>query len=649
MDFVLEKGSTGFEEGFRELLSERGYACKGGICVRMKTEEGSRIRVSYGDGSAEIAAPAKAFAFRGLAQLVMRLERDGEAVAFSLEEEVHFEENGTMVDCSRNCVMSVEAVKAWIRMQAAVGMNILMLYTEDTYEVPEYPYFGAFRGRYKKEELREMDSYAQMFGIELIPCIQTLGHLQHPMRWEGMEELRDTSDIVLVGDEKVYAFLRACMKQVSECFTTRRVHLGMDEAWTLGLGRYLIKNGYHAKSEIIEEHLNRVMEICRELGLEPMIWSDMYLRIHSPNEEYYNVPFDADMTTKAVPPEGMALVYWDYYHMDEAFYRSYIRLHRQLTDQVIVAGGAWTWNGLVPNIRTGYAVTRAALHACRAEQVKCTICTLWGDDGTETPLFAGIGPVLLYAEYGFGEIPDEHRVKEKFEFLTGCSYARYLALGEFDYIQEGPDETSVCADPSKSLFYQDVLAGMYDGQLENIMIGNYYAELEKKMCRLEEAWDGVKAAQRTFWGGEMRAVLKYYEALAHALSCKADLGLRIRAAYLSGDRETLREIAERELPQAIRCVDRCRILRENIWMAEGRMLGWEVLDIRFRALSGRMESAVERLEQYLDGRTDTLPEVEEPRVKFFPSKSGKERLRGYNNSWINVVSASPLAWRWMPN
>lgn len=79
------------------------------------------------------------------------------------------------------------------------------------------------------------------------------------------------------------------------------------------------------------------------------------------------------------------------------------------------------------------------------------------------------------------------------------------------------------------------------------------------------------------------------------------------------------------------------------------MLGWEVLDIRFRALSGRMESAVERLEQYLDGRTDTLPEVEEPRVKFFPSKSGKERLRGYNNSWINVVSASPLAWRWMPN
>ena len=31
---------------------------------------------------------------------------------------------------------------------------------------------------------------------------------------------------------------------------TRKVHLGMDEAWSLGLGKYLIKNGYTPKREI---------------------------------------------------------------------------------------------------------------------------------------------------------------------------------------------------------------------------------------------------------------------------------------------------------------------------------------------------------------------------------------------------------------
>ena len=85
-------------------------------------------------------------------------------------------------------------------MQASVGMNTLMLYTEDTYEVPGYPYFGALRGRYTAEELKETGCVrCQTLGVELIPCIQSLGHLQQPLLWPVMSELRDTSDIVLCG------------------------------------------------------------------------------------------------------------------------------------------------------------------------------------------------------------------------------------------------------------------------------------------------------------------------------------------------------------------------------------------------------------------------------------------------------------------
>lgn len=45
-----------------------------------------------------------------------------------------------MLDCSRNSVLNVETIKKYIRLQASLGMNTMMLYTEDTYEVPEYPY-----------------------------------------------------------------------------------------------------------------------------------------------------------------------------------------------------------------------------------------------------------------------------------------------------------------------------------------------------------------------------------------------------------------------------------------------------------------------------------------------------------------------------
>ena len=54
---------------------------------------------------------------------------------------------GVMVDCSRNSVMNVEALRSLIPVLSKIGYTTLMLYTEDTYEVNGEPYFGYLRGR----------------------------------------------------------------------------------------------------------------------------------------------------------------------------------------------------------------------------------------------------------------------------------------------------------------------------------------------------------------------------------------------------------------------------------------------------------------------------------------------------------------------
>ena len=125
-----------------------------------------------------------------------------------------------------------------------MGYNTLLLYMEDTYEVNDHPYFGYMRGRYSKEELREVDDYAYCFGIEVIPCIQTLAHLATALRWQEMRHLSDTSDMLLVGYEGTYEFISAMLKTCKECFRSRKINIGMDEAAELGLGRYLRQNGY---------------------------------------------------------------------------------------------------------------------------------------------------------------------------------------------------------------------------------------------------------------------------------------------------------------------------------------------------------------------------------------------------------------------
>ena len=64
-------------------------------------------------------------------------------------------------------------------------------------------------------------------------CIQALAHLKTALRWDVMQGTRDTEDILMMGEEKVYDFVKACIRSVSETFRSRRVHLGMDEALSL--------------------------------------------------------------------------------------------------------------------------------------------------------------------------------------------------------------------------------------------------------------------------------------------------------------------------------------------------------------------------------------------------------------------------------
>lgn len=644
IDFYPAPGCGEYREGFEELLTERGYAVQGGIQVHME-RTGERLLVVCENGHASIKAPQKVMLFRGLMHLVRRVELEGGETCFRMEEEIYLDRNGSMVDCSRNSVLNPDTVKQLLRIQAALGMNTMMLYTEDTYKVEEYPYFGAYRGRYSKEELKELDDYGDRLGIELIPCIQTLAHLQTVLRWPAMQRLRDTEDILLTGSMEAYDFIRACISSAAECFRSRRIHLGMDEAWSLGLGKYLHQNGYHSKAEIMTEHLERVMQICAEYDLEPMIWSDMYFRMVSPKNEYYDVPADSDLSGAVRPPEEVSLVYWDYYHRDKQFYLDYIRLHRQLSDKVIFAGGLWTWNGIAPNYTTAFENSREALRACKESGLRETFCTLWQDDGAETPILAGLPGLVMYGENGFTQQVSQERVKEQFEFLTGSSFEAYMLLDGFDHV-EGRGGPSHIDNPSKYLLYQDALLGLFDGQIQGMSMNHHYRELRAALWEARKAFakeknrplSGKKDGERT----TTEVILDMYEALAELLSLKAELGLEIRAAYGKQDREALKRIAGEDIPKCITLTDSYGQLREEVWLKESRIFGFEVLDIRISGLRGRLQSAGKRIDAYVNGGLTSLPELEQEMPVFCPEKEGEERKLCSVNCWRHIVSASNL-------
>ena len=221
---------------------------------------------------------------------------------------------GAMLDCSRGAVLKVSAVKQLINALQKMGYNVLELYTEDTFEVEGY-----LRGRYTGAEIKEMDSYAAAHGIELIPCIQTLAHFTNSVKLPRFAEITDVNDILLIDEPKTYEFIERIFASLAKNFTSRNVHIGMDEAHMVGLGNYLDKHGYCNRFELLNRHLQKVNAIAKKHGFTAHMWSDMFFRLAA-HGKYCSRDIHVPQGVREKVPEDVSLVYWDYYHTQKEDY-----------------------------------------------------------------------------------------------------------------------------------------------------------------------------------------------------------------------------------------------------------------------------------------------------------------------------------------
>lgn len=559
--------------------------------------------------AAEIRYARPIHFYRALGLLVQELRKG--SGDFELKEIPQFTMNGPMFDVSQgNAVMKVDVVKAFLRKMAIMGLDMIMLYTEDSYDVKEQPYFGYMRGRYSQEEIAEMDRYAWQLGIEMIPCIQTLSHLRDVLKWDAFAEIRDDDETMLVGEPRTYEFIEQMIEAAMKPVRTKRIHIGMDEAWKLGLGEYLVRNGYRSKFDIMNEHLHKVLEITQRLGLAPMMWSDMYFRAGSRTGAYYDLECEIPESVIEALPKDVQFVYWDYYHYDEAFYTEWILRHKAFGSTPVFAGGIWNWKGFVLNYGATFVSMNAALATCKREGVTEIIATLWGDDGTECDWFSSLLGLQLFAEHGYAEQLDEAKLRERFAFCTGGSYDDFMDIKWIDETPGiGPDNRETY-NPSRYLLWQNVLLGQFDRNIEGLPLNEHYGKLAEKM---------KAAAGRN---GEYGFVFELLAKLCSVLSVKAELGRRITDAYRSGDRVELAAIKDSVLPEVSGRIRDLRAYHRERWYASNKPFGWEATDLRYGALLMSLDTAEMRLNDYLSGTVERLEELEEERLPF----QGKDGL-----------------------
>ena len=595
-----------------------------GIPIQV-TEVESELEASYDGKKGNIHFSNKNNFFRMLNLWLMHYQ---EKTSFLINEVAKFQHTGVMVDNSRNAVIKVDGMKKLLRQMARLGLNRAMLYNEDTYEVKEYPYFGYLRGRYSETELKEIDDYAFELGIEMIPCIQTLGHLTLALQYEYARDIRDTKDILLVGEPKTYEFIENLIKAASQPFRSKRIHIGMDEAHEVGLGTYLHKNGYQNQFTIMNDHLEEVVKITKKYNLEPMMWSDMYYRAGSVTGDYYDLEVEIPEKIIAGIPD-VDMVFWDYYHEDEKLYDTYIQNHQKMGKNIIFAGGIWTWNGIAPNYGKTFATTIAALNSCKRNGIQEVFATVWGDDGNETPIMTIWPGLQLFAELTYHTEYDKKRMSKEFKYNTGFELEEFLSLNDFDETPGVMEGNLNISSVSKSILWQDPLLGLLDETIRGLNLSGYYHRLAEKLHPL--------AKRKT----DFSLLFDFYYHLADVLASKADMGNRLWDAYQKDNKNSLKEILE-EAQQLEKKVKQLQSSHRAIWLEEYKVFGWEVLDIRYGGVISRNHTLIEVLTDYMSGKIDMIMELEEKRLPFSGSEPfGEGTLgRGFYSDLITTGKIS---------
>lgn len=577
-----------WEEALSELREDLGIEL-GEAGIDVTCVPGDELAVESDGKSVTLTWAAPIQFYRAVSLIPLPL------TACSIREKARFQSSGIMFDCSRNAVLKPQALRFFFRKMALMGLNLGMMYTEDTYEVPGQPFFGYKRGRYTYDELKALDDYASLFGIELCPCIQTLGHLKRILHWPAYHHLRDNDEVLLADLDETYELLDQMIHAATAPYRSKRIHLGMDEAYGVGLGAHLARYGYEDPHSVIGRHLSRVLGICDKYGLRAMMWSDMYFHLDGRN--YHSPGLPSEKAKAAVDPR-ITLMYWDYYQPKEEAYADALYKHAQFPAPTVFAGGIWTWIGPAPDYPTTLQNTVSGLTACAKANIPLALATAWGDNGGECNLTAALLGLQLYGELTFRPDYDEDELARRFRRCCHADAQAFLDLSLLNYMPGMKDKPSDPVNACKFMLYQDPLIQLFEADTAGYAMAEHFGSLVTRYARY------------ALENPDYALLFDFYTALANALALKCVWHEQAGDAVRSRNREQAAALAD-GIPATVEALDTLRVVWRRLWESTNKPNGFEIIEVRMGGIAARMATAGEKMRAFALGQVDTIPELEE--------------------------------------
>ena len=162
---------------------------------------------------------------------------------------------------------------------AELRINALLVEWEDTYPFAKYPELRC-ETAYDEGTVRAFLREAERRGIEVIPLVQCLGHLENPLLKERFRHLREVADSPGELCPLKKGARELVTDMVDDVLAThrghiRRFHLGGDEPWTLGscpeCKAFVEK---HGKAALYRDYVMPLVEHLNARGVRPLLWDD---------------------------------------------------------------------------------------------------------------------------------------------------------------------------------------------------------------------------------------------------------------------------------------------------------------------------------------------------------------------------------------
>lgn len=355
-------------------------------------------RLSVRANHVEIAASTVDGIRYGLQTLCQLASRRGRIFAVDVVDQPDFLNRGIMLDVSRGKVPTLSTLEALVDLCSRLRLNVLMLYVEHTFDFRRHPEIGRGASPLDAESMLALDTYAADRGVELIPCLQSLGHMERLLSIDRYARLAESDRHWSVSPSHpgTYTLLAELYDEFLPLFASNRFNANCDEPFDLGQGLSAARRPASKPGALFADHVQKLERLARAHGKQLMVWADF-----------------AHKHPDQLPRLGHDVVLLDWWY-EAKFDADRIRKLRRKGFETWACPGTSSWNCLFPRTLNSQENVRRWADAGRRHGASGLLNTDWGDFGHYNALGVSLHSYAWGAQQSWSGNVDPRRFDRAF-------------------------------------------------------------------------------------------------------------------------------------------------------------------------------------------------------------------------------------------